>query len=69
MKRELRTVAADRVVGAVIRDARGIRWEGAAKNLLRGERLRSGDAKVAADLLARGWSNGYVYLAAATKGD
>lgn len=67
MRRELRVVATEQVVGAAVRDLDGARLEGNAVNILRKQRLQRGDAAVIDDILGNGWSNGYVYFAEATE--
>lgn len=67
MRRELRVVKTEEPVGAVVRDVAGARLEGNATNILRKQRHQLGDAAVIDDILANGWSNGYVYFAEATE--
>lgn len=62
MKRELRIVEGDKVVGALVVNGKDVRFEGAADGILRAQRLRLGDAKVAAQIMDGGWSNGYLYF-------
>lgn len=62
MRRELRSVATEEVIGAVD-DAADPPFEGAAGDVLGGLRREVGDAKAVEILLDEGWSNGYLYLA------
>lgn len=65
MRRELRVVATEAVVGAVEVDDRGgvPTFDGAAGPVFERMREREGAGPLAARLLADGWSNGYLYLA------
>lgn len=67
MKRELRIVKTDEVVGELVVDRNGTpHFRGRAQNVLPALRRRTSDAEVARDLMAGGWSNGYVYFAEPT---
>lgn len=63
MRRDLRSVRTENVLGAVIVSDNGtITYEGAAEDVLSGVVRRLG--KDAGEvLMADGWSNGYLYLA------
>lgn len=67
MRRELRTVDGDRVIGAVVvtrgAGATGYTLEGAARVVLRrlAERLGS-EGAAARNVMADGWSNGALYF-------
>ena len=63
MRRELRSVATEEIVGAVD-DAKGPPFEGAAGVVLGGLRREMGDVKASETVLAEGWSNGYLYFGA-----
>lgn len=63
MRRELRIVRDDRVVGAVSDDDGEPVFEDAADTVFAHLRQLRGDAVAAAELLRDGWSNGYLYLA------
>lgn len=66
VRRELRAVGSDRALGAV--DTAGSpTFEGSAATVLASLRRRLGDERVAADVIANGWSNGYLYFAEATE--
>lgn len=66
VRRELRTVQGDRVVGAVeVLDGGRSRFDGQAAEVFARLRARLGDDQAAHSLLAEGWSNGYLYLAEA----
>jgi hypothetical protein len=61
MRRELRSVRTEEVLGAVTDGPEP--FEGAAADVLSGLRRQLGDAEAAARVLRDGWSNGYLYLA------
>lgn len=64
MRRELRAVSDDKVLGAVIANPDGtFTFERAALDVFKGMRRRMSDDKLGPLLLADGWSNGYLYLA------
>lgn len=63
MRRELRVVATEQVVGFVAVDEDGARFENAAVEVFGHLRAKLGHAEAARQLLAEGWSNGYLYLA------
>ena len=63
MRRELRIVRTDEVVGAVSDDGAEPVFEDAAVTVFARLREQRGDALAAAELLRDGWSNGYLYLA------
>jgi hypothetical protein len=62
-RRELRVVATEKVVGAVVAADDGtVAFEEFAGDVFSGLRRRLGDAETARRLLDDGWSNGYLYL-------
>lgn len=65
MRRELRSVRTEAVLGAVD-DDRTPPFEGAAEEALGRLRQQLGDAQTVKQVLAGGWSNGYLYFAEAT---
>lgn len=62
MRRNLRSVRADTVLGAVVVDDAGKRFEGSAASVLGGMRGELGDAATVDRVMAEGWSNGYLYF-------
>lgn len=62
MRRELRSVRDEKVLGAVILDGAHLTLEGGAQNVLSKtvERMGPDAGRI---LMAEGWSNGYLYLA------
>ncbi len=64
VRRELRQVVTDAVLGAVEVGEDGAPvFEGAAGAIFGRLRARRGDVLAATELLRDGWSNGYLYLA------
>lgn len=63
MRRELRSVATEAVVGAVD-DRLAEPFEGAAATSLAGLRREVGDARALELVMVEGWSNAYLYFAA-----
>jgi hypothetical protein len=61
VRRELRSVATEEMLGAVD-DAKGPPFEGDAGDVLKGLRREVGDVKASEIVLAEGWSNGYLYF-------
>lgn len=66
MRRELRIVDTEEVIGAVVLEQGGVHWIGHAGSVLADMRRRLGDEAAARAVMDGGWSNGYVYLAEAT---
>lgn len=67
MRREYRIAKTGQTIGSIMVDEDGTPYfEGAATEILRDSRRKLGDAAVARQILAEGWSNGYVYFAEAT---
>lgn len=60
MRRELRSVQTEQVVGAV---AEPDQFEGAANSVLGRMRRELGDRETVAIVMREGWSNGYLYFA------
>lgn len=66
MKRELRSVRTDEVLGAIVVE-NGIRsFEGRAAEVLSSFRRRVGDDTTVDVVMVEGWSNGYLYFAEVT---
>ncbi len=65
VRRELRVVKTDSMVGAVD-DALPDPFEGHAGRVLGWMRRTFGDAETVRQVMADGWSNGYVYFAEPT---
>lgn len=65
MRRELRSVRDERVLGAVD-DTLVVPFVGAAGDVLSGVRRERGDAEAVRQVIADGWSNGYLYFAEPT---
>lgn len=65
MRRELRSVRTERVLG-VVDDTKEPPFEGGAGDVLGGLRREVGDRRAVEIVLAEGWSNGYVYFAEPT---
>lgn len=63
MRRELRSVRTEQVVGAVELAGAIVRFEGHAGAVLAGMRRRLGDRQAAEAVMLDGWSNGYLYFA------
>lgn len=62
--RELRVVESEKPLGSVgLGDDGQPFFDGAAADVLSGDRRRVGDETLIPRLLADGWSNGYLYLA------
>jgi hypothetical protein len=61
MRRELRSVSTEQVLGAVVLDGAALTLEGGAQNVLARtvERFGADAGKI---LMDEGWSNGYLYL-------
>lgn len=66
MRRELRSVRTEELLGSVVVDHDGVlRLEGGAQGVL-GKTVERMGADAGRLLMADGWSNGYLYLAEAT---
>lgn len=67
MRRELRDVKTEEVVGSLtVDDSGAVAFDRYAGDVLRTLRAKLGDQKAAATVMADGWSNGYLYFAEAT---
>lgn len=66
MRRELRSVQTDEVVGAVVADGTQRLFEGQAGEVLSRFRRLVGDTTTIDVIMVEGWSNGYLYFAEAT---
>lgn len=63
MRRELRVVKNESIVGAVEIDRHGTpQFEGAAGEVLGRFRAEMGDRETARRIISGGWSNGYLYF-------
>jgi hypothetical protein len=62
MRRELRSVRTEEVLGAVDDHAEPV-FQGSAGNVLSAMRRKIGDAATAREVMRDGWSNGYLYFA------
>jgi len=62
MRRNLRSLRSATVLGAVVSDAAGKRFEGSAAGVLGGMRGEIGDPATVDEVLNNGWSNGYLYF-------
>ncbi|HEX6970227.1 MAG TPA: hypothetical protein VF174_15640 [Micromonosporaceae bacterium] len=60
---ELRAVGSDKVVGTVEFEDGVLTLAGAAGDAFAALRRHLGDQRLGEDLVANGWSNGYLYLA------
>lgn len=60
---ELRSVATQQVVGTVEYANDVLTLTGAAKEVFAELRRMAGDDRLGSELVANGWSNGYLYLA------
>lgn len=67
MRRELRSVRTERVVGAVELEGAVARFEGHAGEVLASMRRRFGDRQAAEMVMRDGWSNGYLYFAVVSR--
>lgn len=65
MRRELRSVRTEEVLGAVD-DQRQPTFEGSAGEVLGSMRRKIGDAAAVREVIRDGWSNGYLYFAEPT---
>ncbi len=62
-RRNLRSVATDKVLGAVIDNADGsFTFDRGAADIFKNFRVRMSDSELGVLLMADGWSNGYLYL-------
>jgi len=63
MKRQLRVVSNNQLVGELEVDANGTPYfRKYADKILIGRRRRRGDEAVAQEIMEGGWSNGYIYF-------
>lgn len=66
MRRELRDLTTGQVVGALIIQDGQVEFDRYAAGVLRRLRARLGDREAADIVMAKGWSNGYLYFAEPT---
>lgn len=63
MRRELRSVDTEKVLGNVIFENGKLSWDGPGDFPMPGLRSKLGDRRLGIELMENGWSNGYLYLA------